>query len=125
VIAARGKEMAPAQSLFTGYGKRPDLSWQVFSSKKNLTLQTKNLTAIVDLKTGAVSFRDRKGNIGPDEKQPSGRNFLTAIFKRKRFFNLTRTFQTKGGDAGYGRVYPFGAALLLLRSPYIKHNFFY
>jgi len=109
VIVARGKEMAPAQSLFTGYGKSPDFSWHVFSSKKSLTLQTKNLTAIVDLKTGAVSFRDRKGNTGPDEKQPSGRNFLPAIFKRKRFCNLSRTFQTKAGDAGYERRYFFSA----------------
>jgi len=124
VIVARGKEMAPAQSLFTGYGKSPDFSWHVFSSKKSLTLQTKNLTAIVDLKTGAVSFRDRKGNTGPDEKQPSGRNFLPAIFKRKRFCNLSRTFQAKAGDAGYGRGYPFSATPLLFRSPCIKRNFF-
>ena len=56
VIAAPGKEIVAAQSLLTVYAKRPDLFWNVVSTKETLTLKTKKLTAIVDLKTGAVSF---------------------------------------------------------------------
>lgn len=102
VIAAPGKEMTPVQSLITVYRKRPDLSWNLIPSKESLTLKTKNLTAIVDLKTGAVSFRDRKGQIILAEKQPLGRNFQPAIFDGKQYYDVTQTFQTTAGDAWYG-----------------------
>jgi alpha-D-xyloside xylohydrolase len=61
VTAAPGKEMGIAQSLITVYSKRPDLFWNVIPTKDSLTLRTKKLTAVVDLKTGAVTFRDNKG----------------------------------------------------------------
>src|SRR5688572_8396892 len=61
VIAAPGKEIVAAQSLVTINLKKSDLSWKVVSSKETLTLKTKKLTAIVDLKTGAITFRDNKG----------------------------------------------------------------
>jgi alpha-D-xyloside xylohydrolase len=102
VIAAPGKEIAATQSLITDYNKSSDLSWNVVPSKENLILKTKNLTAIVDLKTGAVSFRDPKGNKILGEKQPFGRNFQPAIFEGKRYYNLTQTFQTTADDAWYG-----------------------
>src|SRR5215216_6851217 len=53
VIAAPGKEIAAGQSLITVYTKRNDLAWNVIRSQENLTLKTKSLTAIVNLKTGA------------------------------------------------------------------------
>ena len=61
VTAAPGKEIVAAQSLVTIYSKKSDLSWNVVSSKETLALKTKKLTAIVDLKTGAVTFRDANG----------------------------------------------------------------
>src|SRR5690242_2396533 len=61
VVAAPGKEILPTQSLITVYSKRNDLAWNIFPSKDNLTLKTKTLTAIVNLKTGVVSFFDAKG----------------------------------------------------------------
>lgn len=102
VTVAPGKEITPTQSLVAVYAKRPELSWNVVSSKESLTLKTKSLTAIVDLKTGAVSFRDRKGNTILGEKQSFGRNFEPAIFEGKRYFNITQTFQTTSDDAWYG-----------------------
>ncbi|RDJ93670.1 DUF4968 domain-containing protein, partial [Lacticaseibacillus rhamnosus] len=60
VIAAPGKELVPTQSLITVYHKRPDLSWDVVptASRDSLSLKTRSLEAIVDLKTGAVTFLD-------------------------------------------------------------------
>ncbi len=80
VIAAPGKEIAAAQSLLTVYAKKTDLSWNVVSTKETITLKTKKLTAIVDLKTGAVSFRDHNGKKILIEKPTGGRNFRSAIF---------------------------------------------
>jgi alpha-D-xyloside xylohydrolase len=78
VIAAPAKEIVVAQSLVTIYSKSSDLSWNVVSSKEALTLKTKKLTVIVDLKTGAVSFRDHTGK---NNAWPLfGRSFEPAIF---------------------------------------------
>ena len=102
VIAAPGKEILASQSLVTVYSKRTDLSWDIVPSKETLTLKTKKLTAIVDLKTGAVSFRDHSGKKILIEKPIGGRSFQSAVFDGKRYHNLTQTFQTTPGDAWYG-----------------------
>ncbi len=102
VIAAPGKEIAAAQSLVTVYSKKSDLSWNVVSSNEILTLKTKKLTAIVNLKTGAVSFRDNSGKKILIEKPTGGRSFQSAIFDGRRRYHLTQTFQTTDDDAWYG-----------------------
>ena len=56
--------------------------------------------------TVAVSLRHREGNIVPGIKQPAVQNFQPAIFGGKRHFNLTQTFQTTSGDAGYCPAQP-------------------
>lgn len=102
VIAAPGKEFTPTQSLVTVYRKKPDLTWNVISSKESVTLKTKSLTAIVNLKTGAVTFLDREGKKILGEKQALGRHFQPAVFEGKRHYKLTQTFQTTPDDAWYG-----------------------
>lgn len=102
VIAAPGKEIVATQSLVTIYSKKSDLSWNVVSSKESLTLKTKKLTVIVDLKTGAVSFRDNSGKKILIEKPTGGRSFQSAIFDGRRQYHLTQTFQTTEDDAWYG-----------------------
>jgi alpha-D-xyloside xylohydrolase len=102
VIAAPGKEMGSAQSLITVYTKRPDLFWNVIPNKDSLTLKTKKLTAVVDLKTGAVTFRDNKGRKILAEKQPLAGRFQPVVFEGKPYYALTQTFQSTSGDAWYG-----------------------
>ena len=102
VIAAPGKKVLPVHSLVTVYSKRPGLDWNIIPGKGNLALKTKELTAIVDLKTGAVSFRDRLGKKILGEKQPLGRQFQPAVFDGQRLYHLSQTFQTTAGDAWYG-----------------------
>jgi alpha-D-xyloside xylohydrolase len=102
VIAAPGKEVAATQSLVTAYSKKPGLTWNVVPSKGSLILKTKSLSAIVDLKTGVVSFFDAKGKKILAEKQPLGRSFEPAVFDGKRLYALTQTFQSTPDDAWYG-----------------------
>lgn len=102
VIAAPGKEIERTQSLVTVYTKRPDLSWDVIPSKECVTLKTKSLTAVVNLKTGTVSFLDPKGERILGEKQPVGRSFQPMVFEGKRYYKVVQTFQTTPEDAWYG-----------------------
>ncbi|THU40131.1 DUF5110 domain-containing protein [Niastella caeni] len=102
VIAVPGKEIAPAQSLITVYTKSADLSWNVIPAKDNLTLKTKKLTAVVDLKTGAVTFQDYNGKKILTEKKPFGRAFQPVVFEGKPYYALTQTFQSTAGDTWYG-----------------------
>ncbi|MFL5748059.1 MAG: TIM-barrel domain-containing protein [Niastella sp.] len=102
VIAAPEKEITPTESLITVYKKRPDLFWNVIPGKESITLKTKKLTAVVDLRTGAVSFRDAKGEKILAEKQALGRHFQPCVFDGKRLFQLEQTFETTPDDAWYG-----------------------
>jgi alpha-D-xyloside xylohydrolase len=102
VIASPGKEIAATQSLITVYTKANDLAWNVISSKDNLTLKTKFLTAIVNRKTGCVSFFDARGKKIVGEKPVSGRSFQPAVFDGQRYYNLNQTFQSTSDDAWYG-----------------------
>ena len=100
VIASPGKEILATQSLMTVYTKEAQ-GWNLIPSKENLTLKTKSITAIVNLKTGSVSFFDAKGKKIINEKQ-SGRSFEAAVFDGKRYYTLNQTFQTASDDAWYG-----------------------
>lgn len=102
VIAAPGKELASANSLITVYRKKSGLTWNVIPSKESLTLKTKRLTAIIDRRTGGVTFTDPAGKKILAEKQPFGRDFQAAVFDGRRYFTLTQTFQSTEGDAWYG-----------------------
>ena len=102
VIACPVKEITPSQSLVTVYSKRQDLSRNVTSSKENLTLKTKALTAIINLKTGIVSFWDLKGKWILGEKAVARRSFWPAVFEGKRLYHLVQTFQTTPDDGWYG-----------------------
>ncbi|CAN5789125.1 glycoside hydrolase family 31 protein [soil metagenome] len=102
VIAAPGKEIALKESLVTVYSKSPDVFWDVIPSKDNLTLKTKSLSAIVDLKTGVIIFLDQSGEKILEEKPNGGRSFESVVFDGKRYYNLTQTFQANADDAWYG-----------------------
>jgi alpha-D-xyloside xylohydrolase len=102
VTATPGKEIALTQSLVTVYTKRTDLTWNVFPAKDKLSLKTKALTAVVNLKTGIVSFWDSKGKKIISEKPISGRHFKSTVFDGQRYYNLTQTFQSTSDDAWYG-----------------------
>ncbi|MGN6247191.1 MAG: TIM-barrel domain-containing protein [Ginsengibacter sp.] len=102
VIAAPGKKIFARKSLITVYSVRNDVTWNVDSSKGRLALKTKTLTAIVNLKTGAVSFLDAKGKQIISEKPIGGRSFKPAVFDGKRYYSITQTFQSPSNDAWYG-----------------------
>ncbi len=102
VSAAPGKEIGPIQSLVTVFNKTSNPAWNIVSSKYKLTLKTKELSAVVHLKTGSISFLDSKGKKIINEKLTAGRSFKPAVFDGKRYYHLTQTFQTTADDAWYG-----------------------
>ena len=102
VIAAPGKEISPTESLVTVYSKRPDQFWDIIPGKDSLVLKTGKMAAVVDFKTGQVTFLNQKGEKILNEKPVDGRSFQPAVFEGKRFYHLTQSFQTSQDDAWYG-----------------------
>ena len=102
VTASPDKKNVSTESLVVVHNKRPGIVWNIVPSKDKLTLKTKTLTAIINLKTGVVSFWDTNGKKIVDEKPIAGRSFQPAVFDGKRYYNLTQTFQTTSDDAWYG-----------------------
>ena len=102
VIAGPGKDILTTESLVTVYTKKVGLSWNIVQSGGKVALKTKALTAIVDLKSGAVSFFDANGKKILYEKPIAGRSFKPAVFDGKRYYHIVQTFQTTADDAWYG-----------------------
>ncbi|WP_343672313.1 TIM-barrel domain-containing protein [Chitinophaga sp.] len=102
VITAPGKEIAPGNSLITVYQKKSAITWDIIPSEENLILKTKKLIAVINRKTGVVTFTDLDGKKILAEKQTLGRNFQPAIFDGQRQYALTQSFQTSPGEAWYG-----------------------
>jgi alpha-D-xyloside xylohydrolase len=102
VIAAPRKEITASQSLVTVYIRQTGLFWKVIPSSESISLKTKNITAIVNLKTGVVSFQDNAGKKILTEKPISGRSFQPVVFDGRSYYNVTQTFQTTSDDAWYG-----------------------
>jgi alpha-D-xyloside xylohydrolase len=102
VIASPGKEITPSESLITVYTKKENIFWNVISTKETITLRTKSLNAIVNLKTGIVIFRDKNGKIILEEKKYSGHNFKPAVFDGKQLYAVSQAFQSTADDAWYG-----------------------
>src|SRR6476620_7725312 len=61
VLATAEKNFSTEQSLITVYEKDPAVKWSVTSSKDVITLKTSLVTALVQIKTGVVSFYDATG----------------------------------------------------------------
>jgi alpha-D-xyloside xylohydrolase len=102
VTAATEKDFPTSKSLITVYKKDPSATWTVVEGKEKVTLKTKQLTAVVMLNTGAVSFFDVSGNKILAEKGINGRKLVPAVFDGKRSYHITQTFQTTADDAYYG-----------------------
>lgn len=102
VSAVPGREITASESLITVYSTKENLAWNVFSTKETVTLKTSRIHAIVNLKTGAVIFRDKNGKLILEEKQIAGRDFKPAVFGGKPFYAVTQSFQSTADDAWYG-----------------------
>lgn len=102
ITAAPGKDIVASQSLITVYSRISDLSWSLVPAKGSVAIKTKQLTASVNLKTGAVSFFDKHGKAIMAEKKVSGRKFKPVVFDGKRYYNITQTFEAAKDDAWYG-----------------------
>ena len=102
VTASPQKEFPSVKSLITVYEKNSVVAWTIASTKETVTVKTKKLTAIVQLKTGAVSFFDLSGNKILAEKKPGGRSFEPTVFEGQRSYHITQAFQTTAADAYYG-----------------------
>ena len=77
-------------------------TWKIVSTRETVTLKTRLLTAIVQLKTGTVSFYDLSGNKILGEKGMGGRSFEPTVVEGQRSFHITQAFQTTNDDAYYG-----------------------
>ena len=95
VVVSPGTEITNTQSLVVVTGTQPDSTWEIVSDEEKLTLKTKKIVAEVNLKTGAVTFFDLKGNKIIGEKSLMGRSFKPAIFEGERYYSVTQTFQTE------------------------------
>lgn len=101
IVATPEKGRLEKKSLITVYTQNPNLKWSTFSDKEKVSLKTGTLTAVVQLKTGAVVFFDSAGKKIIGEKL-GGRSFTPAVFEGQRSYGIAQSFETTPDDAWYG-----------------------
>jgi alpha-D-xyloside xylohydrolase len=102
VLAGPQKELPHVNSLITVYKIDPHTKWETGSTRENVFLKTKRVTARVNLQTGAVAFTDAKGNKLISEKQFNGRSFKPAVYEGKPSYEIVQSFAINPDDALYG-----------------------
>ncbi|MBC7888248.1 MAG: DUF5110 domain-containing protein [Ferruginibacter sp.] len=102
VIACPEAGFSNAKSLVVVHEKGIPAYWDLLPEKDNkITLKTKLITAIADLKTGVVIFYDALGNKILGEKMV-GSGFSKTVFEGERTYSVMRNFETTPDDAWYG-----------------------
>jgi len=102
VIASPDKTFSKETSLVTIYKRKPGLTWDVIDTKEKITLKTSALQAVVEVKTGTVTFYDLKGKRIFGEQSYQGRHFTPAIHEGKSSYGLEQQFRLEKDDAIYG-----------------------
>ena len=90
------------KSLIIAIDHPLNTKWGLKEETDKLTLSTPDLTAIVNIETGAVLFLDALGNKIVGEKQNGGKCFDPAVFEGENSYHIQQTFETFHGDALYG-----------------------
>ena len=103
VLSAPGKFFAPFESLTVIPQINTGFQWSVLTPNTNrVGISTANISAIADLTTGAITFRDRSGKIIMGERKPGGNNFEAVVFDGSKSWDITQTFDADPDDAYYG-----------------------
>ena len=102
VIASADKSLQQRNSLAVNFSDTTKPVWYVKQSGTKLTLATKEIKAIADLQTGAVSFTDLNGKTIIAEREIKGRVIAPAVFEGESLYSIRQTFETSADDAFYG-----------------------
>jgi alpha-D-xyloside xylohydrolase len=102
VIASADKSLQKRNSLVVNFSDTIKPVWDVKQSGTKLTLATKEIKAIADLQTGAVSFTDLNGKAIIAEREINGRVITPAVFEGESLYSIRQTFETSPEDAFYG-----------------------
>lgn len=102
VLAAPGKQFCADQSLVVLPVEKPHQNWTIEEKGEELVLKTASLKAVVQLKSGVVSFYDATGKILLSEKKPGGRQFEPVVHEGQPSHQLTQSFIGQPEEAWYG-----------------------
>jgi alpha-D-xyloside xylohydrolase len=102
VIASPARDLQEIKSLMTGYSGLSMPKWSVEEGDKLVVLKTDSVSASISTVTGAVSFKDFRGNPLVTEKSHDGRLFTPAVFDGELFYHICQVFKTRPGESLYG-----------------------
>src|SRR5690606_2572918 len=87
--------------LITLPHEREPVKFTVESSPNTVSVKTANITALVNLQTGRISFFDASGEMILAEKQ-LGRSLQPQVFDGEQLYSIQQDFITTNNDAWYG-----------------------
>jgi len=101
ITAIADKSLVQNKSLIIVDQPQSNTKSTVVSTKQTVTLKTAQLSVVVNLQTGAVSFYDANNNKLLAEKE-LGRSLQPQVFEGEHLFSIRQDFSTSADDAWYG-----------------------
>ncbi|RYG52943.1 MAG: DUF5110 domain-containing protein [Chitinophagaceae bacterium] len=101
VIASPTNEATLFKSLVVVYAPQK-INWKNAATDSSITISTSMLNASADLVTGAISFRDAKGNLLTAERNAGGRELSPVVWEGEPMYRIKQTFDVQPDDAFYG-----------------------
>jgi alpha-D-xyloside xylohydrolase len=102
VTASPQKEFPAVKSLVISYKKAKTTPWELVAGNSNtITIKTKLLRAVANLKTGTIVFQDAAGKQILAERNSSAR-MEPVIMEGERTYAIHQRFETTADDAWYG-----------------------
>lgn len=95
-------QLPNVKSLITVLNKPSNSTWTTEKSADKVLLKTSDVTASVNLLTGAVSFFNKAGQPVLSERKSNGKKILPVVYEGQQSYTISQTFETTADDAYYG-----------------------
>lgn len=102
VSATPSSSFPDVSSLITSYKENQYQNWTADQKGDSVFLETATTRAIVSLRSGQITFADRKGNILLQEKQGGGKTFSPIEVEGKKGYTFRQVFESPTDEALYG-----------------------
>lgn len=102
VSASPAKKLPNFESLITATNNKKTTDWTVTETNDSVVLSTATIKAIVLLKTGEITFTDKKGKVILQEQNGGGKTFQPIEVEGTKGYSFRQVFESPADEAFYG-----------------------
>lgn len=102
VTASSVSEIIPPTSLMSIKTNNPNLAYELKAEGENVVLSTSAIRIDVDIETGAISFKDKNGQLLLKQNENAYQALVPKLYNGAPSYKLTQIFDAQENEAYYG-----------------------